>query len=597
MNKLQLYIYKSLRGFKSVRNINPAENVQRYIRDVRPALERVGYDPAEKNLFYLVSYIGTGSFFTIIRTIPDKPLDHLATTIYVPNGLAIGADEMLATVKRLTRMLSNPAVSEADGLELYEMFSKEYPADAEAPAVVASQGREYAVCRYGGSTGRGLEAFFGERLYQPGFLPYAGVLLVDDELGLAFDAPDLTEAVPAQTVALLPPEPSADGFAPTIYGEMFDRPFRVPLGSEVDVVWRRQGFEDRSQRVAVKADGQRVEGISISDSRKTIAPQSFYITSHVTKAPVADASVTVNGTEIKGPTTFTLDELRDAEIVVNAPGFAPYRVHNDLAASTRVLIQLQEMRKIYRFELPVKSSELGAPIHFEIHTKRELTDSPIEGYTLLDDIREGAGRNNHLAYTGGNGTPAWRAYAIGAAAGLIFGLLVGWLCIGSSGDKEDDEPTVITETVDINATTDAAASGAAVGPRHAAAKPDGGQPAKPEAKQEVKPEAEKPAPDAPLTPQALNYLEANSVWTQDGLSKFPELNGLFDDMNNFRLKRIVDVWQPRLSKSKRFERIAHHATESMRKKIFTPEGTYCKADGDKSITVQSYLNRIDPAKK
>ncbi len=57
MNKLQLYIYKSLRGFKSVRNINPEENVQRHIRDVRKALEILDYDPNEKYLFYLISYI------------------------------------------------------------------------------------------------------------------------------------------------------------------------------------------------------------------------------------------------------------------------------------------------------------------------------------------------------------------------------------------------------------------------------------------------------------------------------------------------------------------------------------------------------------
>lgn len=55
MNKLQLYIYKSLRGFKSIRNFNPSENVQRHIRDMRHALEILDYDPAEKYLFYLIT--------------------------------------------------------------------------------------------------------------------------------------------------------------------------------------------------------------------------------------------------------------------------------------------------------------------------------------------------------------------------------------------------------------------------------------------------------------------------------------------------------------------------------------------------------------
>ncbi len=68
-------------------------------------------------------------------------------------------------------------------------------------------------------------------------------------------------------------------------------------------------------------------------------------------------------------------------------------------------------------------------------------------------------------------------------------------------------------------------------------------------------------------------------------------------MNNFRLERIVTYWKPRLAKSKKFEKVAFHASESQRKKIFKPQGSYCSEGGDHSITVQSYLNRIDPAKK
>ena len=80
MNKLQLYIAKSLRGYKSLVNFNPTEDVRRHIRDMRDALAAIDYDPLEKNIFYMVRYIDEGTLLSILRTIPTEPLDQLAAT-------------------------------------------------------------------------------------------------------------------------------------------------------------------------------------------------------------------------------------------------------------------------------------------------------------------------------------------------------------------------------------------------------------------------------------------------------------------------------------------------------------------------------------
>lgn len=581
MNKLQLYIYKSLRGFKSVRNFNPSENVQRHIRDMRPALEILDYDPAEKYLFYLISYVDEGSFFTILRTIPDQPLDHLATTIFVPNGLKITRSEMADIVRRTTRMVSNPSVSADEVNDLHEIFSKEYPVESEPPACVPSEGRRYAFCRYGGNTGRSLDDFFAEMLYQPANIEYAGVVLADDELGVTSDAPDITDRPLCANVRLLPPDENTDGFAPHIYHHTFDRPFLVPLGGSVEIVWRRGGFEDRMQTVEITTDGQTVEPVSNSDSRKTITPASFFITAQANKAAVHNAVITVNGIEISEARTFTLDELKNADVVIRAAGFFPFRSRLDLAATTQALIQLQEQRKIYRFELPVKSSELGAPIHFEIHTKRELTDSPLEGYTLIEDIKEGSARSNHLEYTGGSAAPTWRLPVIASAAALVAGFLLGWLIMGGdpvpAAPQQDDTAAAAIETSspEVNGQQPAPAET---------------QPAKNETP------AAATAPAAKPSASAVSYLDSNKKWSKDELDRYPELKGLFDDMNNFRIDRLADYWGPRFPSSKNMGRVAHHASESRRKKVFKPQGTYCAA-GDRTISIQPYLYRIDPAKK
>ncbi|MFG6386529.1 MAG: hypothetical protein K1V80_08675 [Muribaculaceae bacterium] len=596
MNKLQLYIYKSLRGFKSIRNFNPSENVQRHIHDLSNALECIDYNPDEKNLFYILSYIDLGAFFTIIRTIPDKPLNHLATTIFVPTGMIITREEMAAVVKRTTRMISNPSVSDTDVAELHEMFSKEYPVATDVAAAVASEGREYAVCYYGEGTPHALEDFFAEHLYQPEYLKFAGVVLVDAALGINCNAPDLTDVRIADNVPLLPPPADPDGFSPYLYRHVFDRPFYVPLGGEVEIVWRRGGFEDKKQFITVDEANLQVETMSTADSRKTISTSSFYITSHVSKNVVQDATITVNGIEINEPKSFTLQELKRAEVNITAPGYASFRGTLDLAATTQALIQLQEPRKIYRFELPVKSSELGAPIHFEIHTKREISASPIEGYSLLDEIREGQGRSNHLAYTGGaGGAASWRNYAIGAAAGLILGLLLGWLLPGCDSENKDTEPDVISQLEEVAVNSDSDSKPAATAAKSAET-PDKKEDKDNKKKEEPAATASSGVNNAPVSAQAITYLDTHEVWTRQDLEKFPELRGLFADMNNFRLTTLEKDWGKKLSKSKRFSKVAHHAGEGFRKKVFKPEGTYCKGESDNSIKVQSYLNRVDPAK-
>ncbi len=81
MNKIQLYITKSTRTFKSMVNINPEEDVRAAVTDVRTYLEKVDYDAAEKNIFYLLKSTASGTFVTVLRT----PYPPISATIW-PRG-------------------------------------------------------------------------------------------------------------------------------------------------------------------------------------------------------------------------------------------------------------------------------------------------------------------------------------------------------------------------------------------------------------------------------------------------------------------------------------------------------------------------------
>ena len=308
------------------------------------------------------------------------------------------AAELSEVVQRVTRVVSSPAVTTEQLNDLQQLFSHQYDCDPNAPAIAASTGRDFAVIHYGGTTGRSLADFLGEYIFQPQFLNWSAIILIDSDLQVPATSTVLTDVKVLPTVTLLPPDISSTKFTPHIYHLPFDRPFRVQLGATVKVRWHRGGFEDQIQSFKVERDGLTLPTPATDDSRKAITPASFYITSQTTKQQIVGAQIRVNGVDIVEAHTFTQQELKNALVEISALGYAPLRSHLDLASTTQALIQLPEQRKVFRFEIMLRSSSMGAPIHFDILSKNDITESPIEGYEVAEPIREGINRINRLQY-------------------------------------------------------------------------------------------------------------------------------------------------------------------------------------------------------
>ncbi len=594
MNKLQLYIYMSRRGFKSVRCINPAENVQTLIPQMRHALEKLDYNAAEKYLFYAIRYTDAGTFVTVLRTIPPEAGDHLASYIYIPNGLKITAAELSEVVQRVTRVVSSPAVTTEQLNDLQQLFSHQYDCDPNAPAIAASTGRDFAVIHYGGTTGRSLADFLGEYIFQPQFLNWSAIILIDSDLQVPATSTVLTDVKVLPTVTLLPPDISSTKFTPHIYHLPFDRPFRVQLGATVKVRWHRGGFEDQIQSFKVERDGLTLPTPATDDSRKAITPASFYITSQTTKQQIVGAQIRVNGVDIVEAHTFTQQELKNALVEISALGYAPLRSHLDLASTTQALIQLPEQRKVFRFEIMLRSSSMGAPIHFDILSKNDITESPIEGYEVAEPIREGINRINRLQYTPTIGiTRKW--LIIATVAALVIGLGLGML-IGRAGHSSPVRDSIQTAVENAQANPGGqptAQQQPAAQPQQPAQEPQKPEPQKPEPQPE--PQKPEPTPAAEASAAAIKYLNDNNAWNKAELDKFPELRGLFEDLNSYNFSKIINVWGPKLTKSSRFQQVVGSAINCQTRKKFVPKAgeTYCKT-GDTKITVYPYRCRIDP---
>lgn len=575
MNKIQLYITKSTRTFKSMVNINPEEDVRAAVTDVRTYLEKVDYDAAEKNIFYLLKSTASGTFVTVLRTIPTDLGDHLAAWIFFPSTLDISAEDAVEIVKYTTKKVAAQGLNADDLAELRGIFSKEYTPVDDAPAIVPcrSADDEFAVRFYGDNAGTSLAELVSSR-YQLAYTPFSAVILIDDSLGITSAAPDLTHEPIENMVTVFPPDANADGFAPTIFGEPFTRPFYAPEGADIDIVWTKNGFDDITEGFKVEKTGDRPGPVATSTSKKAISAASFEITALATRQSLdGQCSITVNGCEINGTRYFTLPELASAMVTVACDGFYTYSARIDLASSTRALIQLRERHKVYNFEISAKSSDIAGMISFQINTKNPLTESPIDGYVVADEMEEGTTRTNHLVYHPDLGHRPLIERAIYAAGGVIVGLLLGWLIFGGKGSSDTVETGVVADSTAVTETVDNTATPAGPQPAAAAA----------------------PQPAATSLDDAVRYLDTNRTWTRTEMEQFPDLRGLYNDMNVIDRHKIVETWGPKLKESRTFQSIVEHAKMSYRKKarIKGNRNTF-NAPDDEKIAVQSYLNTIDP---
>lgn len=93
-----------------------------------------------------------------------------------------------------------------------------------------------------------------------------------------------------------------------------------------------------------------------------------------------------------------------------------------------------------------------------------------------------------------------------------------------------------------------------------------------------------------VSAQAIAYLDDNKMWEKDEMEKFPELAGLYDDLNCINYDRIINYWGPKLVESKSFTiKIVEHTMTGKNKK---PKKKPYTSDG--KITIMGWLNNVDP---
>lgn len=553
MNQLQLFISRSADGFKTLAEVNATENVRREITACSAApLGLVDYDPKEKTVFYTLTYIHGGTIVRVIRTIPDHAPDYLEVAVFVPEELILDGGVFGDIIDTITRKVLNAGFTRDDLDELRDIFSLTYEAMPDPAAALTSEGSRFGLYVYGGKTGCPLGDVW-QTLYRPEWAACASVILLEDPLALkdSGNVEDFSGEELAPAVTLLPPADSPLGFVPHIFRHVFDSPYLVTLGSEVDIVWHQPGYEDITQHFKVAADRLRPEEPSDSISRKAVSPASFLVTSRDTGEPLLDCRITVNGVEIDEARRFTVPELLNARITVEAKGYLTFKGVVDLSTNSQVSVQMQKRHKVYRFILPVSLGDSASSIKFELHSSRAITSSPVEGYVVEGRIDEGEKSLNRLRRERSLHRLVTLREAVFALAGLVVGIVI--MTIAMFVDGDEDPATVETVVSELPVASYA---------------------------------------------EACDYLDSNKIWTRDRLEAIPGLEGLFDELNNYDFDRIVDYRGPMLSSSKNFAAVVKAARHA-RDKGVDPRRDPAHApaynrDGDKAINWRGYTYWIDP---
>ncbi len=579
MAQLQLYTTKTRRGFATLVNINPSEDVMRYIHDYSSALRILHYNPAEKQYFLLLRYIDSGLLLTVLRPIIGDEHDNYAATLYIPNGMQIATEDILNTISTVKEFLNGKDPSSADIADMRRFLSKDYPIERKHPHRQQSSGNLYAYALYNGTDKPSLSDYADSEFYQPKFSDYAGVFLLDSQLLVSADihAADLTKPHLTRLLRVNPPLKSPQGFVAYLGRRQFASPILAGEGCSLDIMWQKGGFETLSTPFIVEKDNETPPAPNTSSARRIITPSSFHITEERNQQQASsNFTIKVNGIEIDGPKAFTFSDLKNARVEISAPGYVTFSGNYDLASTSLVLVQMHSLHKTYRFELPLKTPEPSEPAHICIKTKKALHRSPIEGYEVAGgQIIDGSGVSNKLEFNGSNtGRPYTHIIAVavaGIVVGIIAGILIGFLCFSSKGAEDIATASAENPTVESPA------------PRtvEKAAEP-------------VAETVEIPTPK-PSGVDAVKYLDENQVWRRAEMEEIPGLEGLFDDLNSYNFEQLSSTWSKRIEGSKNFDAVmrAVAGAPTKRDPRRADHNPVYKADST-AINWLSYTYWIDP---
>ena len=523
--------------------------------DTRDDLRNLGFNDAAGNFvpflvspdalntaLYMLSFDTGGCYLCSLKMSQGRVGDHVASWFYIPRE----ADVPSANMKELIQLVDAEVMTGGliDEAKLNNVFLREFPNRPVMPVYANSNpSAGYAVRYYGRGTDFSLDDLLGHDVYQPEYVKYKEIFLIDKASGLICrGADDLTSRQLARTVTVMPPKGDNFGFTPFLGNQPFVEPMLAYQGATLQLVWRKQGFKDVVKPVTLKSDPHILPNLQENEIR-WIVPYAHFSAIDDNRRSIPNCNITIYGKPLTpaSPADVPFTELkRGIRAKVSKEGYAETVV--DYHGSP-VEVKLEKLTQRYVFIFPEgEKVTLSGDMSF--------TESPFKGYSANDDNRVVPGQNrlHKMAESSLPGGLNLKSLLIGAASGA---LLVGfaWLLLSLFGGSKPAP-----------------------------------NPQKPQ----------KPAVEKPVKPKQLPKFEVLNapVWNKDAVEK-AGLNGLWDALNNYDFPAVMsfDSKYPELQQQIPQWNDLRTAILDLQQTGAKIYGTF-NSEGDPDITVARYIDKI-----
>lgn len=571
MSRIGIAIKSTSEGSGQPSVINGGDWTKRVI-DVRDILKHVPSMASDHSIVVVfASYTEDACLITVARTVSGRPWDNVSGWIHIPSNLVISGQEVSLIISKVKKIISASELPEESELKAY--FSTEYASKGVSARYDASKKDGKFAKR--DTVLYSLEELLGEYRYQSYYSEYNAVFLVSD-VDAVTDAVDLSAKQLSALITLIPPttreiQDKLGRFVTLLLSsrQVFNDAVLLNKGQTITLIAEREGYEPFSFMVTAETDGQ-VCVLPQAVWNKKISTANFDVKSEFGKDINDRVEISVNDVDITTrPHFFSEDECENAYVVVTANGYDTFKSKVSLLENNKLSIALD--RKIEEFK---------KKIHLKNGTTGEISiagkginryESPIKGYVENDGC---------LEYMPGN---VWLQRLIGFGVAVVLWLIVlfiGWwnsVEFQSSLDfpwieavyKKAKGPTIDTQPQDT-----------VVNSQH---------------EESIDNAIASQVSHTDLS-AAIGYLDSHDVWEKSELEKFPDLQGLFDDLNNMETYKLSNTWKEKLKESDKFKKVAEVANKNFIHSWNPQQGSHYPTynePGDYKINLTNYTNWLD----
>lgn len=542
----------------------------------------------------------TGRYLCSMKPAGSRDGEYRASWVYFPKNLKLSTSEIKNIVDTAESQIKE--ISFDENILKKEISKYNSTDDFDISYSIPQERSDYAF-RDTSSKEYNIYDIINECMYQKEFAKYRRwvILMNKSDVELKGDIKDISQTKIYNSIGI---EPISDTFGFTAYlkEHKFERPIRIPEGECLNVVYKRVGYVDINKEVKKQADLT----ISIKECYKIIPKTLFSVLNKDNNEPVRNYEiVSKGGKKRESDWIFPEEILEKVEFKVEAEGYNNKTFQVNLKSGNlnkELRFEMTPEKHEYHFIIPLDSSVVkdSKEVEFSINSQFEIKASPIKGFVCSNKPKEGEYRNKlspqQASYSpprttvpngeinrnpinpwnsgSGNGeNPGQRTKSSNklkliklAVYGLGILILLGVLIYGvcrffGQGGEGDNEPQSKNGFELINS-----------------------------------PNVSNSENSTDNSELILDYLKKNDKIAMDSLERYSSLQGLFDKMNKYNLKKVKEIIDNSELKDsilsidnwKRIYEIADSSKSCSDKKSYLK-----KDDGEKTITLSKYINALE----